>query len=398
MLEEEHDVGCTQQQQQRGGSSSSSGSRHSVAAAARQARPCLLPAMRLPATRACHAGHAGHACPPCPPCRWLRWHGAGPNSESIAALATSFLAFYVANSPAGVSGSHTRPAWHPSDQQGNVERSTWERQHCCAAPLLLTSPCPPSTHAFACMLCLQGSGVIAVVVFGLWGNFTRKWGMLAASEESGAFDACEPPGSRAGSACVQAGEGGRSVCALWQRHRQLWQLWGLPTPPTPPHAPSLVAACPWHSHASQRLSCATPCAPAVWDACTLGANGLVFFWSGCACANFLIRRGLLPAGPCLRGRVERERGVPYLRPPPMEAASCKGSSRLSPRCAQPSQVPRPPPACPLAPCSCVQERGHAGGVCLVLGRHPHHLRRPGGPAHRQLCAVQLHRLPVAKTE
>ncbi|PSC75198.1 Sodium hydrogen exchanger 7 [Micractinium conductrix] len=101
--------------------------------------------------------------------RWLRWHGAGPNSESIAALATSFLAFYVANSPAG------------------------------------------------------GSGVIAVVVFGLWGNFTRKWGMLAASEESGAFDA-------------------------------------------------------------------------FWDACTLGANGLVFFWSGCACANFLIRSAGTLAG------------------------------------------------------------------------------------------------------
>jgi hypothetical protein len=38
---------------------------------------------------------------------------------------------------------------------------------------------------------VQGSGVIAVVVFGLWGNYTSKWGMLASTEDSGAFDACE---------------------------------------------------------------------------------------------------------------------------------------------------------------------------------------------------------------
>lgn len=31
------------------------------------------------------------------------------------------------------------------------------------------------------------------------------------------------------------------------------------------------------------------CNLAVWDACSLGANGLVFFWSGAACINFLIR-------------------------------------------------------------------------------------------------------------
>ena len=35
---------------------------------------------------------------------------------------------------------------------------------------------------------LQGSGVIAVVVFGLYGNATSKWGMLSSAEESGAFD------------------------------------------------------------------------------------------------------------------------------------------------------------------------------------------------------------------
>ncbi len=35
----------------------------------------------------------------------------------------------------------------------------------------------------------QASGVIAVVVFGLYGNMTSKWGMLASTEESGAFDA-----------------------------------------------------------------------------------------------------------------------------------------------------------------------------------------------------------------
>ena len=35
---------------------------------------------------------------------------------------------------------------------------------------------------------LQGSGVIAVVVYGLYGNATSKWGMLASAAESGAFD------------------------------------------------------------------------------------------------------------------------------------------------------------------------------------------------------------------
>ncbi len=31
--------------------------------------------------------------------------------------------------------------------------------------------------------------MIAVVVFGLWGNATSRWGMLASSEESGVFNA-----------------------------------------------------------------------------------------------------------------------------------------------------------------------------------------------------------------
>ena len=60
-----------------------------------------------------------------------------------------------------------------------------------------TSPSPPPhrhTHTPpppppACLP--QGSGVISVVVFGLWGNYTSKWGMLASSEESGAFEAGE---------------------------------------------------------------------------------------------------------------------------------------------------------------------------------------------------------------
>ena len=38
------------------------------------------------------------------------------------------------------------------------------------------------------LLRAQGSGVISVVVFGLYGNWTSKWGMLSSSEESGAFD------------------------------------------------------------------------------------------------------------------------------------------------------------------------------------------------------------------
>lgn len=94
--------------------------------------------------------------------RWLRWRGARPYIETTVVLAVAYLSYYVTNSPA------------------------------------------------------KGSGVIAVVVFGLYGNATSKWGMLASAEESGAFDA-------------------------------------------------------------------------VWDMISFSANGLVFFWSGVASVNFLIR-------------------------------------------------------------------------------------------------------------
>jgi NhaP-type Na+/H+ or K+/H+ antiporter len=67
--------------------------------------------------------------------RWLRWRGARPYIETTVVLAVAYLSYYVTNSPA------------------------------------------------------KGSGVIAVVVFGLYGNATSKWGMLASAEESGAFDA-----------------------------------------------------------------------------------------------------------------------------------------------------------------------------------------------------------------
>lgn len=67
--------------------------------------------------------------------RWLRWRGARPYIETTVVLAVAYLSFYVATSPA------------------------------------------------------KGSGVIAVVVFGLYGNATSKWGMLGSAEESGAFDA-----------------------------------------------------------------------------------------------------------------------------------------------------------------------------------------------------------------
>ncbi|KAL6780791.1 hypothetical protein ACKKBF_B11690 [Auxenochlorella protothecoides x Auxenochlorella symbiontica] len=66
---------------------------------------------------------------------WLRWRGAKPYVENSVIIAVAYLSFYVANDPA------------------------------------------------------KGSGVISVVVFGLYGNMTSKWGMLSSSEESGAFDA-----------------------------------------------------------------------------------------------------------------------------------------------------------------------------------------------------------------
>jgi len=67
--------------------------------------------------------------------QWVRWRGAMPYIETTVILAVSYLAFYVTNSPA------------------------------------------------------NGSGVIAVVCFGLYGNATSKWGMLARVDESGDFDA-----------------------------------------------------------------------------------------------------------------------------------------------------------------------------------------------------------------
>lgn len=67
--------------------------------------------------------------------RWLRWRGARPKAEIVVIIAVAYLAFYVAQGPA------------------------------------------------------QGSGVIAVVVFGLWGNYTSRWGMLSSAEEGGSFEA-----------------------------------------------------------------------------------------------------------------------------------------------------------------------------------------------------------------
>lgn len=99
--------------------------------------------------------------------RWLRWRGVRPHVETTVVLAVSYLCYYVTSAPAGA------------------------------------------------------SGVIALVIFGLYGNATSKWGMLATAEESGAFDA-------------------------------------------------------------------------VWDMVAFGINGLVFFWSGVASVDFLIRSsGLL---------------------------------------------------------------------------------------------------------
>lgn len=61
---------------------------------------------------------------------------------------------------------------------------SWACARAAASPHF-TVPAPHPNHSS------QGSGVISVVVFGLWGNFTSKWGMLSTAEESGSFDACE---------------------------------------------------------------------------------------------------------------------------------------------------------------------------------------------------------------
>lgn len=128
------------------------------------------------------------------------------------------------------------------------------------------------------------------------------------------------------------------------------------------------------------LCCCLPlrsCRCAVWDACSLGANGLVFFWSGCACLNYLIRQAIWGMSSTMRGI---GRGVWVL-------------TRL-PKSWEPGCLPQTGE--PSAPFPRLQEWRHADWVCLVLGRHPHNLCGPGGPAHRQLRPVQRHRLPLAQ--
>jgi len=85
----------------------------------------------------------------------------------------------------------------PSPLQGS-ESPAWAPPHYCRA--LLAARC-----------LLQGSGVISVVVFGLWGNYTSKWGMLSSTEESGAFDACGWGCGWASVGCFVGGVGGGAV-------------------------------------------------------------------------------------------------------------------------------------------------------------------------------------------
>lgn len=62
-----------------------------------------------------------------------------------------------------------------------------------------------------------------------------------------------------------------------------------------------------------RLNSST--APAVWDACSLGANGLVFFWSGAACINFLIRCACMPLQALARALEPSADAAPLRMPP-----------------------------------------------------------------------------------
>eukprot|EP00889_Picochlorum_renovo_P008463 jgi/Picre1/35493/NNA_002955.t1 len=67
--------------------------------------------------------------------RWLRWRGAGLHIEAVYVLAMAYLTYYVTNAPAG------------------------------------------------------GSGVIAVVTFGLFGNWMSIWGMTGSAVKTGEFKA-----------------------------------------------------------------------------------------------------------------------------------------------------------------------------------------------------------------
>lgn len=149
------------------------------------------------------------ALPHLHPPRWLRWRGAKPAVEVTIVLAVAYLSFYVGQSPAkvgrlgagcgacvgaGCSAAAVAAFELPfmsamPAMQASCAGSTGFRWHARVAPHrpTFTAPAPaPAPHSPS-----QGSGVISVVVFGLWGNFTSKWGMLSTAEESGSFDACE---------------------------------------------------------------------------------------------------------------------------------------------------------------------------------------------------------------
>jgi hypothetical protein len=111
--------------------------------------------------------------------RWLRWRGAPASVETILVLAVAYLSFYVTNAPAKACLCHIVRAGTQAAGGAacTCECATADELH----PPTRTHPTPPHTP--------QGSGVIAVVVFGLWGNAHSVWGMLASAEESGAFGA-----------------------------------------------------------------------------------------------------------------------------------------------------------------------------------------------------------------
>ena len=131
----------------------------------------------------------------------------------------AFPPFYMGQTPAQVGGG-----------SGRLRASR------CAAVQPASQPSaaghlPPTCPWPAMSSLVQGSGVISVVVFGLWGNFTSKWGMLSSSEERGSFNACEWAGLDWG-AVERAGGlgwvGSYDVCARTAR------LCLTPTTPCPP--------------------------------------------------------------------------------------------------------------------------------------------------------------------
>ena len=176
--------------------------------------------------------------------RWVRFRGVQAHVQALLLIALAYLAFYVAQAPAGGSGA-----------VGHLGR------------LLLLLGAPRAWWGLRLRLGRKRrvprlplaaiAGVIAVCVFGLCGSATSQWGMLAADEESGTqFAVWDAVGF--------AANGGWAAAVS---------------------APARTSSAP-HGWCVGKRACA---AYSSRCPCPLAPPGLVFFWAGVSSVNFVAR-------------------------------------------------------------------------------------------------------------